>query len=293
MFSGDGRARRAEALGSGYEGHLRGLPANFSRHPGGSMTERFAGRVALVTGATRGIGAAIVRRLVREGAQVGFCGRTEAAGAQLVAELGGSERVLYVAADLAQGEDCARVVDATVERFGRLDILVNNAASVLRGTLESTSSDDFDAMMALNLRAPFLTMQRALPTFKAQFEREGAGGVILNIGSINSYIGAENLMAYSASKGGLLTLSRNLAGALSPWRIRVHIFNVGWVHTEGEEVVQRNEGAPEDWAERAGATRPWNRLMNADDIANAVAFYASDEARVFSGGAIALEQHPF
>jgi len=257
------------------------------------MTQRFAGKVALVTGATRGIGAATVRRLVREGARVAFCGRTEAAGAALEEELGGPDRVLYVAADLTRVQDCAAIVDATVQRFGRLDILVNNAASVLRGTLESTSADDFDAMIALNLRAPFLTMQRALPTFKAQFEREGAGGVIINIGSINSYIGDKKLMAYSASKGGLLTLSRNLANALGPWRIRVHVFNVGWVLTEGEEVVQRNEGAPQDWAERAGAARPWGRLMLADDIANAVVFYASDEAKLFSGGAVALEQYPF
>jgi NAD(P)-dependent dehydrogenase (short-subunit alcohol dehydrogenase family) len=257
------------------------------------MTERFAGKVALVTGATRGIGAATVRRLAREGARVAFCGRTVDAGSALVAELGGPENVLYVAADLSRPDDCAKIVDAAVAQFGRLDILVNNAASVLRGTLEDTSAADFDAMIALNLRAPFLTMQRALPTFKAQFEREGVGGVIVNIGSINSYIGANNLMAYSASKGGLLTLSRNLAGALGPWRIRVHVFNVGWVLTEGEEVIQRAEGAPDDWAERAGANRPWGRLMSGDDIAAAVAFYASDDAKVFSGGVIALEQHPF
>jgi NAD(P)-dependent dehydrogenase (short-subunit alcohol dehydrogenase family) len=257
------------------------------------MTERFAGKVALVTGATRGIGAATVRRLVREGARVAFCGRTADAGAALVEELGGPDRVLYVAADLSNVDDCALVVDAAVERFGRLDILVNNAASVARGTLETTSAADFDAMIALNLRAPFLIMQRALPTFKAQFEREGAGGVVINIGSINSYIGAQKLAAYSASKGGLLTLSRNLANALSPWRVRVHVFNVGWTLTDGEQVVQRQEGAPEDWAERAGAKMPWGRLMVAEDIANAIAFYASDEAKLFSGGAVALEQYPF
>jgi NAD(P)-dependent dehydrogenase (short-subunit alcohol dehydrogenase family) len=258
------------------------------------VSERFAGKVALVTGATRGIGAATARRLAREGARVAFCGRTQAAGAELARELGGPERVLYVVADLTRPEDCAAIVDATLKQFGRLDILVNNAASVARGTLETTSAADFDAMLALNLRAPFLTIQRALPAFKAQFEREGAGGVVINIGSINSYIGAKNLMAYSASKGGLQTLSRNLAGALSPWRIRVHVFNVGWTLTEGEEVVQREqEDAPADWAERVGSSRPWGRLLLADDIANAVAFYASDEAKVFSGGAVALEQHPF
>src|SRR5262245_4159793 len=257
------------------------------------MNDRFAGKVALVTGATRGIGAAITRRLAREGARVAFCGRTEPAGAELSRELGGPERALYIAADLGAAEDCAAVVDAAVERFGRLDILVNNAASVARGTLETTSAADFDAMIALNLRAPFLTMQRALPMLKAQFEREGVGGVIINIGSINSYIGAKNLAAYSASKGGLLTLSRNLANALGPWRIRVHVFNVGWTLTEGEEIVQREQGAPPDWAAQAGAKMPWGRLMVAEDIANAVAFFASDESKLFSGGATALEQYPF
>jgi NAD(P)-dependent dehydrogenase (short-subunit alcohol dehydrogenase family) len=257
------------------------------------MTERFAGKVALVTGATRGIGAASARRLAQEGARVAVCGRGAADGERCVQELGGPERALFVAADLSRVEDCALVVDKTVERFGRLDILVNNAASVARGTLETTSAADFDAMIAINLRAPFLTMQRALPTLKAQFEREGSGGVIINIGSINSYIGAKNLAAYSASKGGLLTLSRNLANALSPWRIRVHVFNVGWTLTEGEEIVQREQGAPPDWAAQAGAKMPWGRLMVAEDIANAVAFFASDEARLFSGGATALEQYPF
>src|SRR3954466_15845606 len=107
------------------------------------MTERFAGKVALVTGATRGIGAATVRRLVREGARVAFCGRTTDAGSALVEELGGPAPVLYIAGDLTLPNDCAAVVDATVAQFGRLDILVNNAASVLRGTLENTSADDF------------------------------------------------------------------------------------------------------------------------------------------------------
>jgi NAD(P)-dependent dehydrogenase (short-subunit alcohol dehydrogenase family) len=209
-----------------------------------------------------------------------------------VLELGGPTRALYVRADLSRVDDCYAVVDEALGQFGRLDVLVNNAASVKRGTLENTTVEGFDQMIALNLRAPFLLMQRALPTFKAQMEREGAGGVVINIGSVNAYIGAPQLMAYSASKGGLMTLSRNLANSLGDLRIRVHVLNVGWTLSEGEVQVQLGEGAPTDWAERAGATRPWGRLLLPEDIAAAVAFLASDEARVFSGEALDLEQYP-
>jgi NAD(P)-dependent dehydrogenase (short-subunit alcohol dehydrogenase family) len=135
-------------------------------------------------------------------------------------------------------------------------------------------------------------MQRALPTFKEQHQREGAGGVVINIGSVNAYIGLPNLMAYSASKGAINTLSKNLASALTPWLVRVHVLNVGWTLTEGEVLVQRSEGAPEDWAIQGGATRPWGRLLDPAEIAAAIAFFASDEARVFSGAVIDLEQFP-
>ena len=257
------------------------------------MTGRYDGKVALVTGATRGIGEHIARRLSAEGARVAICGRSEREGTELMLALGGPERALFVRADMSKVEDCQGVVDATVAQFGRLDVLVNNAASVSRGTLEDTTAEQFDAMMAINLRAPFLLIQRAFPTFKAQFEGERVGGVVVNITSVNSYVGAPNLMAYSASKGGLVTLSRNLGNSLTPWRIRVHALNVGWTLTDGEKVVQREEEkAPEDWAERIGATRPWGRLLLPEDIAAVACFIASDEARVFSGEVIDLEQFP-
>lgn len=254
--------------------------------------ERYANKVALITGATRGIGAVTARRLVSEGARVAICGRSVAEGQALAAELGGADHALFVPADLSKPEDCAAVVDATIATFGRLDVLVNNAASTARGSIETTTAAEFDTMMAINLRAPFLVIQRALPTFKAQYEREGVGGVVINIGSINAYVGLPALAAYSASKGGLNTLSRNLADGLSPWLVRVHVLNVGWTLTDGEIMVQKAEGAAENWAEEGGKTRPWGRLLKPEEIAGAIAFLASDEASVFSGVTIDLEQFP-
>lgn len=264
---------------------LSARPQTLSSEPGTK-------RVALITGATRGIGAATARLLASKGMQIAICGRTVADGEALVQELGGEQQALFIEADLSRPDDCARVVNMTLAQFGRLDVLVNNAASVARGNLENTTAEDFDRMMALNLRAPFLLSQRALPIFKAQFEREDAGGVIINIGSINSHVGAPNLLAYSTSKGGLVTMTRNLAYALSPWRIRVHVLNVGWTLSEGEAILQRDLGAPADWAERAGANKPWGRLLQPEEIAAAVAFLASPEAAVFSGISIDLEQLP-
>src|SRR5262245_13424918 len=151
--------------------------------------ERFQGKAALVTGATRGIGAAIARRLASEGAQVCICGRSEADGQALVAQLGGAGRALFVRADLSKPADCAAAVDATIAAFGRLDVLVNNAASVARGTIENTTVEDFDQMMALNLRAPFLLIQRAMPAFKAQLEQTASGGAACKTSTIRPYIG--------------------------------------------------------------------------------------------------------
>jgi NAD(P)-dependent dehydrogenase (short-subunit alcohol dehydrogenase family) len=254
--------------------------------------DRMQNKVALITGATRGIGAAAATRLATEGARVVLCGRSADDGAALAEKLGGPERARFVRADLSRPEDCALVIDTAVEAFGRLDILVNNAASTARGTIETTTAADFDAMIAINLRAPFLLTQRAMPTFKAQHASEGAGGVVVNIASINSYVGLANLTAYSASKGGLVTLSKNLADGLGQWLVRVHVLNVGWTLTEGEVMTQQAEGASEDWAEQGGKTRPWGRLISSEEIAGAIAYLASDEAAIFSGMVMDLEQFP-
>jgi NAD(P)-dependent dehydrogenase (short-subunit alcohol dehydrogenase family) len=118
------------------------------------------------------------------------------------------------------------------------------------------------------------------------------GGAIVNIGSVNAYIGAPKLGPYSVSKGALMTMTRNAASALKKYRIRVNQLNVGWTLTEGEERVQRKDGKGAEWLAEATATRPFGRLLSPHDIALAAAYFASDDGALITGSVLDLEQEP-
>lgn len=248
-----------------------------------------AGRVALVTGSTSGIGKGIAEHFAALGARVLVHGLEQEAGERLVSTLSGSgHEAAFASGDLADERVSRGLVRTAVERFGSLDILVNNAASTARGDLETSTSAFWDRMMAINLRAPFILMQEAVGIMKA-----AGGGAIVNIGSINAYIGQENLCAYSVSKGGLMTLTRNAATSLATYRIRVNQLNVGWTLTEGEQrVKQIEEGLGPDWLDAAVATRPFGRLLLPQDIALAAAYFASDASACITGSVLDLEQFP-
>lgn len=252
------------------------------------MTRALQDRVAVVTGSTSGIGKGIAQHFAGLGARVVIHGRDEAAALDVA---NGIERdggvAAAVAADLAEADACRRVVDFAVERFGTIDVLVNNAASTARGDLESTTVEFWDRMMAVNLRAPFLCMQAAVRHMKTRQR-----GSIVNIGSVNAYVGHPNLYAYSISKGGLMTLTRNAAAGLGHHRIRVNQINVGWTLTEGEHRVQQLEGKGEDWADDVVKTRPFGRMLLPRDIAHAAAYFASDASEAVTGSVMDLEQYP-
>src|SRR5205814_252934 len=148
-----------------------------------------------------------------------------------------------------------------------------NAANTGRAYLEDAPVEVWDTIMNVNLRAPFLCMQEAVKSMKGR-----GGGSILNIGSINAYIGEPKLGPYSVSKGGLMTLTRNAAAALGHYHIRVNQINVGWTLTEGEERVKRLEGKGDTWLEQAIVTMPFGRLLAPHDIALAAAYFASEES---------------
>ncbi len=247
------------------------------------------GRVALVTGSTSGIGKGIAMQLAALGAAVIVNGRSEARGADVVAALTSTgARVAFEPCDLTDAAQCRQIVDRAAAHFGRLDILVNNAADTSRGDMRTTTIEDWDRIHAINLRAPFILMQAAVP----HFEKLG-GGAILNIGSVNAYIGEPKLTAYSSAKGGLMTLTKNAAAQLNAVRIRVNQINVGWTLTEGEQRVKREqEGKGDEWVAEAVKTRPFGRLLEPADIAYAVAYYVSDAGGCVTGSVMDLEQYP-
>lgn len=246
-----------------------------------------SGKVALVTGGTQGLGAAIARRFAESGAKVTFTGRSEEKGASRLSELRSlGYDVDFVAGDLADEAFCRAAVDAALERYGRLDVLVNSAADTRRSTLRTMTPEFFEYQFTLNVRAPLLLAQRALDALRQDH------GAIINIGSVNAHIGGSDLLVYSATKGALMTASRNLASALRNERVRVYCLNVGWMDSDGERALQTSLGKPEDYLDVEGAKRPLGRLITPDDVAAFCTFLASPEARAFSGAVIELEQTP-
>jgi NAD(P)-dependent dehydrogenase (short-subunit alcohol dehydrogenase family) len=246
------------------------------------------GKVALVTRSTLGIGRGIVEHLASLGARVVVHGRDESRARDVVSRLHGTGReAAFVVADLSEIDACRHIVRFTVETFGGIDVLVNNAAITSRGYLEDASVELWDRIMHVNLRAPFLTLQEAVKSMKSR-----GGGSIVNIGSVNAYIGEPKLGPYSVSKGALMTLTRNAAVTLGRYKIRVNQINVGWTLTEGEDQVKRDEGKGENWLEDAVRTRPFGRLLLPHDVAHAVAYFASDDSALVSGAVLDLDQRP-
>lgn len=248
------------------------------------------GRVAVVTGSTSGIGKGIAELLADLGAAVVVTGRDQPRGAAVVDHIvGHGGRAAFAEADLTDAASCRRIVSTAVERFGRLDVLVNNAADTSRGDVRTTRLEDWDRIHAINVRAPFVLMQAAVEVF----DRQGGGGAIVNIGSVNAYIGEPKLTAYSASKGALMTLTKNAAAQLNASRVRVNQINAGWTLTEGEDRVKReDEGKGDEWLDEAIVTRPFGRLLAPRDIAYAVAYFACDASACVTGTVMDLEQYP-
>jgi NAD(P)-dependent dehydrogenase (short-subunit alcohol dehydrogenase family) len=249
----------------------------------------FAGKVAVVTGAAQGIGEATARLLAERGAAgLVLVDRRAEQGEAVARSLNAAgTRAIFVAADLADPEAVARVIPAADKAFGRVDILANIAGLTDRGTILDTDLALYDKMFAINVRAPFFLMQDAIRVM----QREKTEGTIVNILSVNAYIGSPNLAAYSASKGALMTLTKNTANAVNMLRIRVNGIILGWADTPGEhETLKKFHDAADDWLQQAEPTRPFGKLIKPEDVARLVAFLGGPESAPMTGSCVEYEQ---
>ncbi|MBO0844291.1 MAG: SDR family oxidoreductase [Nocardioides sp.] len=245
-------------------------------------------RVVLVSGGTRGLGAAVADAALRNGANVVVTGRGAEAGAAYVArarDAGGEAH--YVPCDVGDVDQVRAAVDRTVELYGRVDALASCAGLTSRGTLLDTTPELLDQHVAVNTKGPFFLMQAAV----RDMLRRGEGGSIVNLITMSALGGQPYLAPYVASKSALIGLTKNVAHAHRHDRIRVNGLNIGWTYTEGEDEVQRRyHGAEDGWQERAGATLPMGRLARPDEIADLVVFLLSDRSGVVTGSVIDWDQ---
>ncbi len=248
-------------------------------------------KVAIVTGSTQGLGEAIARELVAENMIGGLiiCGRNATSGARLAAEFSAlGTRTEFVAADLGRVADCSSIIDTARRAFGRVDYLVNSAATSERGSILDSTPALFERIFAINVRAPFFLIQGALQLMLEQ----GIAGSIVNIISVSSHGGQPFLCPYSTSKGALATMTKNVAHAMAKNRIRVNGLNLGWMDSPGEDVIQKRfHDAPADWLATAEQGQPFGRLIKPAEAARAVAFLLSDGSGLMTGSIVDFDQH--
>jgi NAD(P)-dependent dehydrogenase (short-subunit alcohol dehydrogenase family) len=247
------------------------------------------GKIAVVTGSTQGLGEAIAHLFAERGvAGLVVTGRNEWNGERVKAALEDKGvKTVFVTADLASMEDTDRIIAAADRKFGRVDILVNSAGLTDRGTIWDTSPELFDRMFAINVRAPFFLMQQALKVM----DRERIKGSIVNIISMSGHGGQSFITAYSASKGALITLTKNVAYSVMNRQIRVNGLTIGHMDTPGEDRIMKVfHGADDSWLQGAEAQKPFGRLLKPDEVARAVAFLASAESGLMTGSIIDLDQ---
>ncbi|WP_407411057.1 SDR family NAD(P)-dependent oxidoreductase [Methanobrevibacter sp.] len=235
--------------------------------------DRLKGKTAIVIGATSGMGRAMAKLFAAEGAEVVFTGRREEKGKAIekeIADEGGCG--LFVQADSTISEDLHKIFDVTMEKFGKIDVLVNNAGRSVTAPVEDTALDDFDKIMDLNIRSYYEACQIVIPIMKEQ----GFGNII-NTASIGGLHGIANTSAYCASKGAVRLFTKSLAAELAPLGIRANSICPGGIMTEMLANVS------EEWFEANKNTVPMKKIGTDMDIAYGAVYLASDEANYVTG----------
>jgi NAD(P)-dependent dehydrogenase (short-subunit alcohol dehydrogenase family) len=246
---------------------------------------KLANRVAVITGAAQGIGAACARAFAEQGARVVIGDVNEVGAAALVKDIAAAGGyALARRADVGVRADCEALIETAVSQFGRLDVLVNNAGIVHAADFLDLTEEDFDRVLRINLKGAFLCAQTAARRMVAQDARpDGSRGVIINLSSINAVVAIANQVPYSVSKGGLNQLTKVMALSLAPRGVRVMGIGPGSIATEMlQAAVLTNEAA----RARILARTPMGRLGEPDEIARIAVFLASDDASYLTGSTL-------
>lgn len=239
---------------------------------------RLADKVAIITGGGSGIGKAIAKAFVREGAKVVIAGRDSEKLARAATGIG--DDCLAVSADVSSASDVQKLVNATIDKFKRINVLINNAAVLLPGTAESLSEEDFDQTFAINVRGLWLLSRAVLP-----YMRASGGGSIVNIASVLSMVGARNRVAYAASKGAVMAMTKAMALDHAAENIRVNCIAPGIVETEMVARFSTDEAA----RKQRIAMHPMGRFGQPQEIASAAVFLASDDSGWTTGSVVTID----
>lgn len=236
------------------------------------MSGRLAGRIAIVTGGGRGIGAGITHRFVKEGAKVAIVQRNSPPEMTL------NERVIFVQADLSNSQDIASAVATVVERFGGVDILINNAGIMFEKTVDEMTEADWDLMMDINLKAPFLLTKAAMPHL-----RKRPGASIVNIGSIEGLASNPGHPAYSASKAGIHGFTAAVAVDHGHEGIRCNAIAPGWINSDLSEAYIDSMADSDRVRRELLVMHPVGRLGQPIDVGNLAVWLASEESAFVTG----------
>ena len=243
---------------------------------------RLENKIALITGAAAGIGKATAELFVREGAKVVIADRDGPAASAVAQSLG--EAAIAVTVDVSIGPQVKRMMDEAVVRFGRLDVLVNNAGYGIRGNVVTTAEEDWDALMDVNLKGVFLCSKYAVPHMVAQ-----GGGSIVNTSSTIASVGIPDRVAYVASKGGVAALTRAMALDHAADNIRVNSVAPGVIWSSYYEKMLETHEDPETFLAKLKARAPTNRWGEPGEIASAILWLASDESSFATGSSMTID----
>ena len=250
---------------------------------------QFKDKVIVITGSTQGSGAETAKLFAHRGAKsITICGRQEEQGESIKKEIESiGSKCIYVNADLDKEDDCRKIISLTDKEFGTVNSVINVAGYTERGTILSTTMENYDKNFNINTKAPFILMQESIKIMI----RDKNKGTIANVLSMALYSGMPFLTAYSASKAALGVMIKNIANSVSGHQIRINGLNIGWTDTPGEDSIQKRiHKGSEDWLKKVEEKVPFKRLTKPIDVAKALAFLCSEESGLMTGSLMDCDQ---